>query len=110
LSGTVTNGGGTISGATVWLGPVTSVADDVGHYQFIDVEEGLYDVDAEAECESASSRNVAVIGESMLDLGLTAKHDSFGYSCDTAAATYVPGGSFKIRRGGSEDLQGGDGA
>jgi hypothetical protein len=91
LSGTLTNGEGAASGATVWLGTVTTVADDAGHYQFNDVEDGLYDVDAKAECDSASSRDVAVAGELTLDLGLTAQHDASGYSCDTTEATYVPG-------------------
>jgi hypothetical protein len=95
LSGQVRTMDGTIlPAATVSipgtpLAPVTTDAN--GFYQFDNVPQGIYEVEATAgRCTDLQRLRVLVNTARTLDFALPARVDSFGYSCRIVPAQFVP--------------------
>ncbi|MBB5867529.1 hypothetical protein F4553_000908 [Allocatelliglobosispora scoriae] len=90
VSGTVTQGGSPVAGATVTLLPqgttVTTAAN--GAYSFSNLEQDGYTVTAAYGC-AAVSQPVYLAGNTTVNLPLTAVPDGFGYTCSTSTQSFV---------------------
>ena len=90
ISGTVTQDGAPATDAPVDLDNREIRTDDAGHYEFDDVEEGTYGVEADRGCDSADAPDVDVESDVTLDLDLAAP-DPADYHCALTSADWIPG-------------------
>lgn len=94
LSGTVRTSNGTAGGATVAvLGtPLTATADADGRYS-VTVPHGTYDVRFAHtyRCSDEVTRSAQVGADTVLDVTLPDRVDSFGYACGPAGGSFVAG-------------------
>lgn len=95
LSGTVTNGGEPVAGATVTLNgsPFSTTTDAAGGYAFPAVFVGSYSliVSSNNRCLLGDTRAIDVDADSVEDFTLQVRRDAFGYGCRTIPFSYVDG-------------------
>ncbi|MFD8590889.1 S8 family serine peptidase [Streptomyces sp. NPDC059637] len=94
VSGTVTSSAGPAGGAELSFAgtPVTATADARGRYEAT-LPHGSYTLNAthESRCVTPGSAEVSVSGDTVADVRLPDRLDTFGTACTTGTGSWVPG-------------------